>query len=139
MRKTRNTVLGTAALVAATTASVSLARVPVERNDVMFGANRGGIPDTIHHVRGFPTGTRLASEWSAPFQQSLQFDNLDGFRHAHFGNLLGVNFGPNSTTGGSIFNHETRFTGGTNPGASQPLFDFATYNTNNPQAPLSVS
>ena len=139
MRMTRNTVLGTAALVAAAaTAPLAVAQVPIERNDVMFGANRSGAADTIHHVRGFPTGTRLGSQWAATFQQSLQFDNLDGFRHAHFGNLLGVNFGTTGA-GGSIFNHETRFTGGANPGASQPLFDFATYNTANPGAPLTQS
>jgi hypothetical protein len=137
MRKTRNTLLGTAALVAAT-ASVGLAQVPLERNDVAFGRNRNQAADTLQAIRGFPTGTALANEWSQPFIQSVQFDNTDGFRHAHFGNLLGLNFG-GFATGGEVYNLETRFTGGANPGAAQKIFDFATYNAANPAAPLTLS
>jgi hypothetical protein len=138
MRSSPKVMFCAAAAMASAVASVSLAQVPVERNDVLYGANRSGAADSVHQVRGFPTGTRLSSAWSASFMQSLQLDNMDGFQHAHFGNLLGVNFGT-TAAGGSIFNLETRFTGGTNPGAAQPLFDFATYNAANPSAPLAIS
>jgi hypothetical protein len=146
MRNHRKTVsLGAGALAAAAiavTAPLAGAQVPVERNDVIYGKNRSNATETLHLIRGFPTGTLTSNAWAAPFIQSVQFDNLDGFRHAHFGNLLGVNFGTNPGTGGTggiIWNLETRFTGGTNPGAGQQIFDFPTYNAANPTAPLSVS
>jgi hypothetical protein len=127
------------AVIAGAVASVSYAQpVPVQRNDVAYGLSRNAPAETLHLVRGFPTGTRQPNEWAANFIQSTQFDNLDGFRHAHFGNLLGVNFGV-VATGGIIYNMDTRFTSGTNPGAHQQIFDFATYNANNPGSPLTIS
>jgi hypothetical protein len=143
MRNTRNALKATAALaLTAATASVSLAQVPVERNDVAFGRNRSNAAETLQLIRGFPTGTALANTWNQSFIQSVQFDNTDGFRHAHFGNLLGLNFGTNPAsggTGGEIYNLETRFTGGANPGAAQRIFDFPAYNLANPNSPLSLS
>ena len=148
MRNTRKVMTATAALaLTAATASVSLAQVPVERNDVAFGKNRANAAETLQLIRGFPTGTVLGNQWAFPvgtaaFAQSVQFDNTDGFRHAQFGNLLSLNFGTNPASGGfggQIYNHETRFTAGTNPGATQLVFDFPSYNTANPGAPLSLS
>jgi hypothetical protein len=50
-----------------------------------------------------------------------------------------VNFGA-AATGGTIANLETRLApGGVTPGAAQPLFDFTSYNTANPGAPLTLS
>jgi hypothetical protein len=131
------TTLGAGSL-AAMLASTGFAQTtqPVDRNDVLFGANRANAADTTHHVRN---GVRLGSTWSTPFMESMQLDNFEGFRHAHFGNLIGVNFGA-VATGGSIFNLETRRTTTmTTPGIAQPIFDFATYNAANPAAPLTVT
>jgi hypothetical protein len=116
---------------------------PVQINDLLYGLNRANPAETVQHIRGDPTvvngGQKLGSTWSAGFIQSIQFDNLDGFRHAWDGNALAVNFGT-ATAGLSFFNLETRRTAGsTTPGAAQPLFDFATYNTANPGNPLTIS
>jgi hypothetical protein len=116
---------------------------PFIQDDVAFGLNRANPAETVQHVRGPvttpPSAVNVGSTWSAPFVQSIQFDNNDGFRHAYDGNLLGVNFGTTGA-GGSIYNLETRRTpGSTTPGAFQQVFDFATYNAANPAAPLTLS
>jgi hypothetical protein len=138
MRVNQFVTMLSAGSLAAMLASTGLAQTtqPVERNDVLFGANRANAADTTHQVRN---GVRLGSTWSAPFMESMQFDNFEGFRHAHFGNLIGVNFGT-AAAGGSIFNLETRRTTTmTTPGIAQPIFDFATYNGANPGAPLTIT
>ena len=48
----------------------------------------------LEHVRG---GAQVADNWNAPYIQSMEFDNLNGYSHNASGNLLGVNFG--SSTG----------------------------------------
>jgi hypothetical protein len=146
MRNIRKAMTGTAALALAAAGSASVARaqapVPVQRNDVAFGLNRNNTAETLKLIRGFPTGTAQPNAWNQVFIQSVQFDNTDGFRHAPFGNLAGLNFGTNPAsggTGGEIYNLETKFTAGTNPGAVQRIFDFPAYNLANPASPLSLS
>jgi hypothetical protein len=116
---------------------------PVQINDVLYGLNRANPAETVQHIRGDPTpvngGQKVGSTWNAGSIQFLQFDNLDGFRHAYDGNLLAGDFG-STANGFKLYNLETRRTpGATTPGNSQPLFDFASYNAANPTNPLTVA
>jgi hypothetical protein len=129
-------ILGTTALpLAAQTTQ------PVILNDVLYGTSRANAAESVFHIRGdastVTAATKLGSTWAENFLQGIQFDNTDGFRHAHFGNALAVDFGT-AANGGSIFNLETRRTAGSGtPGLAQPVFDFPTYNQTNP--PLTIS
>jgi hypothetical protein len=116
---------------------------PVVQDDVLYGLSLANPAQTIQHLRGDPTvvggGTLLGSTWNAPSIQTVQFDNADGYRHAPDGNLLAGDFGA-AATGFKLYNLETRRTpGSTTPGVTQPIFDFATYNTANPSATLTIA
>jgi hypothetical protein len=108
----------------------------VQRDDVIYGLNRNNAVETTHLVRGYPVGTRTTNEWAVNFMQSMEFDNLLGFRHNPNGNILGVNFGA-LATGGEVYSLQTQ--AGTNPGAHTKIFDFTTYNTANPGNELFIS
>lgn len=95
--------------------------VPAARNDVFFGLSRATASESLFQIRGFPTGADTGSRWDLPFVQSVQLDNTDGFRHAHFGNLLGASFGT-TAGGGSIVLLQSNST--TNPGTGTTLFAF---------------
>ena len=117
---------------------------PVIQDDVLYGLSRANPAETVQHLRGDPTvvtggGTLVGSTWNAGSIQTVQFDNADGYRHAPDGNLLGGDFGA-AATGFKLYNLATRRTpGDTMPGATQSLFDFATYNAANPTAPLTIA
>jgi len=144
MRSAYRVVMGTACAAGLSLASNALAQTtqPVQINDVLYGLNRANPAETVQQVRGDPTpvngGSKLGSTWNAGSIQFVQFDNLDGFRHAFDGNLLAGDFG-SVASGFKLYNLETRRTAGsTTPGNSQPLFDFATYNAANPSNPLTI-
>jgi len=116
--------------------------VPVQINDLLYGLNRNNPAETLQQVRGDPTivngGVKLSTAWGAGSIQSVQFDNLDGFRHAWDGNALGMDFGT-AANGAKIYQLQTRITpGAANPQASSVLFDFNTYNAANPTATLTI-
>src|SRR4051812_36917323 len=145
MRSAYRVVMGTACAAGLSLASNALAQTtqPVQINDVLYGLNRANPAETVQHLRGDPTpvngGSKLGSTWNAGSIQFLQFDNLDGFRHAYDGNLLAGDFG-SAANGFKLYNLETRRTAGaTTPGNTQPLFDFATYNAANPTSPLTIA
>jgi len=115
---------------------------PVIINDALYGLNRSNAAETVQHLRSDPVNPALAvklgTAWNAGSIQSVQFDNLDGFHHAWDGNALGMDFGT-AAGGAKIYSLQTRIApGAPNPQTAQPLFDFATYNTANPGAPLTI-
>lgn len=132
--------VSSAAIAFAVAASLATGQTftAVERDDLAYGLNRNAAAETTHLVRGYPVGARATNEWGVNFVQSVQFDNVDGFRGNPNGNLLGVNFGT-TTAGGSIFSMQTKAGSGANPGNSTLIFDFATYNAANPSNPLTIS
>jgi hypothetical protein len=139
MQRTALVSAASAAVVLVSTA-IAQATQPVIRNDVLYGLNRGAAAETTFHLRGPAVplgGAKLPTTWAQGFIQAIQFDNTDGFRHAHFGNMLGQNFGT-VANGGELFNMQTKRTvGDPTPGLAQKIFDFPTYNGSNP--PLTVS
>jgi hypothetical protein len=124
-----------ASALAASAGLVQAAPVtPVIKNDLAFGLSRGTATQSTDLVRN---GVSTGSQWNAQFVQSMEFDNLDGIRHNPRGNLLGMSFG--TTAGGlTIFSQETAGTG-SDPGAVTQIFDFASYATNNPSFPITLS
>ena len=92
MRKTVTSCRGPLSPVAATRPLRSLQTCPSQRNDVLGLSTYAAAAETLHQIRGFPTGTAHGQpRGTATFHAvASQFDNLDGFRHAHFGNLLGA-------------------------------------------------
>ena len=124
MRKVNVCALAAGSVVAGLCcSSASLAQnVPAARNDVYFGLSRATASETLFQIRGFPTGTDTGSRWDFPFVQSVEFDNTDGFRHAHFGNLVGNSFGT-TAGGGSIVLVQTN--AAATPSTGTTLFQFA--------------
>ncbi|MBC8109057.1 MAG: PEP-CTERM sorting domain-containing protein [Anaerolineae bacterium] len=115
---------------------------PVQINDALYGLNRNNPTETLQHLRSDPpnsaTAVKLGTAWNAGSIQSVQFDNYDGFRHAWDGNAMGMDFG-SVANGARIFTLQTRIApAAANPQATSALFDFPTYNTANPGAPLTV-
>ena len=87
MRKTRNIVLGTAALALATASVCAGADpVPVERNDVAWARTAASRQKRCTWSAASPPApswpTSGRSRTAQSFIQSVQFDNTDGFRHA---------------------------------------------------------
>src|SRR4051812_7711941 len=96
----------------------------IQPNDVMFGISNASTADDLQLVRGYPTGTRVPHNFNLAFVQGLTFDNTDGFRHASFGNLLGMDVGIAGVGNpGRIFNIQTQ---GSSPGVAQQIFSSST-------------
>ena len=118
------------ALIAAVS---SPAKAQIQAGDLIFGLQTpcedvdmmdpecdpaaGEYTNTLELVRGLQ-GTPAPvtpSPWdmsTTPFIGSVEFDNFNGVSHNGAGNLLGVNFGPDSATGGGIYSFGTD---GSNP------------------------
>ena len=96
-------------IVAAVLCSISTAQ-SIQQNDVILGLGRSDVTTSIQVIRGPREevgGEFEAAFWDEPFIQSVSLDNLNGLSHNPKGNLLGVNFGAGSDTGGSVFNLAT--------------------------------
>jgi hypothetical protein len=87
--------------------------------DIVFGLNNADATNTLELVRGSAApsgGVRYPGPWqSTPFIEAVKFDNYGGVAHNAKGNLIGINFGPNAATGGTIYNLATT---GSNPAPS---------------------
>ncbi len=106
----------------------SSASAQIQAGDLVFGLQQpcedidmldpecdgtiGEYSDTLQLVRGLTSTAAPVSPspWSnstTPFIGSVQFDNFGGIMHNGAGNLLGVSFGPDEVTGGSIYSFAT--------------------------------
>ncbi|MHC4218277.1 MAG: hypothetical protein ACYSU7_07440 [Planctomycetota bacterium] len=88
-------------------ADLAVANCPltaVVQDDVVVGLSDPDPAVTLALAQGPRTllgGTLVNDFWSAPFMQSVEFDNLNGLSHNPAGNLLAVNFGT-TALGGEI-------------------------------------
>ncbi|MFN7019793.1 MAG: lamin tail domain-containing protein [Phycisphaerales bacterium] len=96
--------------------------VIVQSGDIAYGASVTQNQDAVQQIRGAGTGgpTRVGTWTKYDSTQIMRFDNHNGVLHNAAGNLLGMNFG-NQSTGGSIVNLPTT-TG--DASAGEVLFQF---------------
>jgi uncharacterized repeat protein (TIGR01451 family) len=92
-----------------TFAAVQTVTGPVLQNDVVFGASRSSVFQTLRLIRGdLSTPPALVTDnWTnLSFAQSVEFDNKNGVIANPAGNLLALTFGT-TASGGSVYAYPT--------------------------------
>ncbi|MCA9200899.1 MAG: PEP-CTERM sorting domain-containing protein [Planctomycetales bacterium] len=89
--------------------TASAVQAQFEVDDLVFAMSYRNASQNIEHLRGAPEfdgGDWLGNPVEEAFIQAIEFDNYNSISHNPSGNLVGVNFGQEST-GGSIYNLPT--------------------------------